>query len=244
MKIMYLDESGDHSLTKVDPSYPVFVLGGVIVDQDYANGVIQPELNQLKRDFFGNEQLILHTADISRNRNGFERVKDSVFRAQFYERLNEVMQRWDYQVVACAIRKDHHLSRYGDDALDPYMLSLNVLVERFCMEIGNQPSGGLIMVEARGHPLDAQLQLAWARLQVTGTQFMRAAQIKRRIAGLNIHPKSENIAGLQLADLVVSPIGRHVLGKKRHRDFEIVESKFRRHLGRYEGAGLVVLPKQ
>ncbi|HEU4740672.1 MAG TPA: DUF3800 domain-containing protein, partial [Meiothermus sp.] len=65
-----------------------------------------------------------------------------------------------------------------------------------------------------------------------------------RIAGLNIHQKSENIAGLQLADLVVSPIGRYVLGKNIHRDFEIVESKFRRHQGSYEGAGLVVLPKQ
>ncbi|WP_299428196.1 DUF3800 domain-containing protein [uncultured Meiothermus sp.] len=109
---MYLDESGDHSLTKIDPSYPVFVLGGVIVDQDYASSVIQPELDQLKRDLFGTESLILHTADISRNRNGFERVKDSIFGAEFFERLNEVMQRWEYQVVACAIRKDHHLSRY------------------------------------------------------------------------------------------------------------------------------------
>jgi hypothetical protein len=105
-------------------------------------------------------------------------------------------------------------SKYGDDALDPYM------------------------------PLDAQLELAWANLQVAGTHFMRAAQIKRRIAGLNIHQKSENIAGLQLADLVVSPIGRYVLGKNIHRDFEIVESKFRRHQGSYEGAGLVVLPKE
>jgi hypothetical protein len=124
------------------------------------------------------------------------------------------------------------------------MLSLNVLVERFCMEIGDQPSGGLMMVEARGRPLDAQLRLAWANLQVAGTHFMRAAQIKRRIAGLKIHRKNENIAGLQLADLVVSPIGRHVLGKNTRRDFEIVESKFRRYRGSYKGAGLVVLPKQ
>lgn len=40
------------------------------------------------------------------------------------------------QVVACAVRKDEHLARYGIAALDPYMLSLDILVERFCFEIG------------------------------------------------------------------------------------------------------------
>jgi hypothetical protein len=166
-----------------------------------------------------------------------------VFRAEFYERLNQAMQRWEYQVVACAIRKDDHLTRYGGDALDPYLLSLNVLVERFCMEVGDRAAGGLMMVEARGHPLDAQLKVAWDSLRIGGTQFVRAAEIKRRIAGLSIRQKHENIAGLQLADLVVSPIGRHVLGKTSHKDFQIIEGKFRRHKGGYKGAGLVVLPK-
>jgi len=32
MKVLFLDESGDHSLNVIDPQYPVFVLGGVIVD--------------------------------------------------------------------------------------------------------------------------------------------------------------------------------------------------------------------
>ncbi|MHB8782940.1 MAG: DUF3800 domain-containing protein [Desulfobacteria bacterium] len=36
MKILFLDESGDHNLSVIDPQYPLFVLGGVIVDKDYA----------------------------------------------------------------------------------------------------------------------------------------------------------------------------------------------------------------
>ncbi len=31
---MFLDESGNHDLTGIDLQYPVFVLGGVIVDED------------------------------------------------------------------------------------------------------------------------------------------------------------------------------------------------------------------
>jgi 23S rRNA U2552 (ribose-2'-O)-methylase RlmE/FtsJ len=38
MKVLFLDESGDHNLSVIDPQYPLFVLGGVIMDLDYAKG--------------------------------------------------------------------------------------------------------------------------------------------------------------------------------------------------------------
>ena len=34
MKIMFLDESGDHSLDKVDLQFPAFCLAGVITDEE------------------------------------------------------------------------------------------------------------------------------------------------------------------------------------------------------------------
>jgi len=49
---------------------------------------------------------------------------------------------------------------------------------------------------------------------------------------------------LQLADLVVSPIGRHVLGKPEREDFSVVRENLRKNSGgEYRGFGLVVLPK-
>jgi hypothetical protein len=33
VKVMFLDESGDHNLTVIDPQYPIFVLGGIIADR-------------------------------------------------------------------------------------------------------------------------------------------------------------------------------------------------------------------
>jgi hypothetical protein len=50
--------------------------------------------------------------------------------------------------------------------------------------------------------------------------------------------------GLELADLVVSPIGRAMAGYTRRDDWTVVESKFRCVDGDYFGAGLVVLPKE
>jgi Protein of unknown function (DUF3800) len=242
MKLLFLDESGDHSLFKIDPSYPMFVLGGIIVDQSYAEDMIQQDLDSFKQKMFGTKDLILHTADISRNRNGFERLKDTAFRQAFYEGLNTLMAKWQYKVIACAVRKDYHLQRYGSAALDPYLLSLNVLVEQFCFELG-EAGGGIMVVEGRDAYLNAQLELAWINLKLQGTEHFRGVEIARRISALNVRAKQQNIAGLQLADLVVSPIGRYVLGKKSHEDWRIIESKFRQIEGKYQDVGLVVLPK-
>jgi len=35
--------------------------------------------------------------------------------------------------------------------------------------------------------------------------------------------KKDNAAGLQIADLVVTPIGRWAMGKKAHEDWEIIK---------------------
>lgn len=201
MKVLFLDESGDHNLSVIDLQYPLFVLGGVIVEKDYAEGPLTDAVQQFKRRLFGRDDLILHTADITRNRNGFEQMQDAAFRRHFYDELNSLMQSLHYTIVACAIRKHEHLSRYGVAALDPYLLSLDILVEWFCMEIGDVEDGGVIVVERRGPTLDRELELAWLNLKIQGTQYMQASKIDRRILALHLRPKSDNLAGLQLADL-------------------------------------------
>ena len=245
MKILFLDESGDHNLSVIDPQYPIFVLGGVIMDKDYAEGPLTETLNEFKQEFFGSSEIILHTSDIARNRNGFESLTDSGFRNQFYRKLNELMRSIPYEVVACVIRKDSHLERYGEAAINPYSLSLTLLVERFCFEVGNVTNGGVIVVENREPSLDQSLESVWHDLRIRGTRYIKATAINGRILGLNLQARSENIAGLQLADLIVSPIGRHVLGKRDHEDWNVIYEKFRRsHQGVVEGYGLVVLSKQ
>ena len=245
MKTLYLDESGDHNLAVIDPQYPVFVLGGVIVDQPYAEHEVGRQLRQFKVAVFGRDDLILRTADISRNTRGFEALKDRAFRERFYERLNELMRGLAYTVVACAIRKDLHFARYGTTAVDPYLFGLEVLVERFCLAVGRERGGGQIVAERRNAVLDRELLGAWERLRQRGTRNARPRVIRDRIATLELRAKSENIAGLQLADLVVGPIGRFVLGKQTHEDFRIIESKLRQVGTRgYLGPGLVILPKQ
>ena len=68
MKILFLDESGDHNLDpqKVDASYPVFVLAGCIFNDAYYAEKVVPSFNKLKEDFFGSADIIFHTAEMIR----------------------------------------------------------------------------------------------------------------------------------------------------------------------------------
>jgi hypothetical protein len=245
VKVLFLDESGDHNLTVIDPQYPLFALGGVIMDLEYAEGTASEALKEFKSEFFGDASIHLHTADITRNRKGFERLKEPDFRAQFYNKLNQLIQSLDFEVLACVIKKEDHLKRYGMAAVDPYMLSLDILVERFCMGLGKKPDSGIIVAEKRGSTLDRQLEIAWLNLKVQGTRFVQASEIESTIRSLHLRDKKANLAGLELADLVISPIGRMVLGKTIKEDYEIVRSKMRTSpSGRLEGYGLVVLPNE
>ena len=246
MKTLFLDESGDHSFSAIDPQYPVFVLGGVIVDSEYAATEVDDVVRRLKLDVFDRHDFALHTADILRQRGAFRSLVDPQLRHLFQSRLNALMQRLDYTVVACAIRKDAHLAAYGAAALDPYALSLNVLVERFCFSLADarETQPGLIVAERRDKALDSALLASWRHLREQGTSYLRPAAIHDRVAHLRLEGKGAGIAGLELADLVVSPIGRFVAGKPPRKDWAIVESKLRRRKGEYLGAGLVILPKE
>lgn len=246
MKVLYLDESGNHDLTNIRPDYPVFVLGGVIVDRTYARTVVDQRVRKLKREFFGREDVILHTAEMIRWKNDFAFMKhDEELQGRFFRALTEMMSDLDYQVVACVIDKPAYAAKYGTDA-DIYRYSLDMLVERFCYEIGGVHNGGIIYAETRRADLDHDLNMAWEGIiKRNGLRYADSEKISSRIVDLVLRDKRVNIAGMQLADLVVSPIGRWKMGKPSQDDWRVVESKFRRRPGSssYLGTGLIILPR-
>lgn len=213
------------------------------MDLRYHDEIATPLLNSYKQRLFGHSDFIIHTADIVRRRGPFQRLTDPDFRERFYAETNTLMQQLNYKVIACVIRKNDHLVQYGLAAIDPYFLSVRVLVERFAFEIEGET--GEIIAEARDETLNNELRLSWIDLRTSGTEYLSASDIRSRIHDLHIRDKKQNIAGLQLADLIVSPIGRYVLKKPPRQDWTVIQSKLRRGPGgRWEGYGLVVLPKK
>lgn len=246
MLVLFIDESGDHNLDVIDPQYPLFVLGGCVIDLDYHDAIVKPRLCEFKKSLFDRDDFILHTADIARRRGIFSKLTDKAFREHFYEETNRLMDEVDYTIIASVIKKTEHLRRYGLAAIDPYMLCLRILVERFVLEIKNRGGAvsGLIIAESRDETLDNELRLAWMELRTSGTAYITASEVRKYVSELHIRNKNNNIAGLQIADLIVSPVGRFVLGKNPKQDWQIIKKKLRKNsVGRYMGYGLVILPK-
>ena len=244
-KLLYLDESGNHEIQKIDPDYPVFVLGGVIVDASYAKTVLEADVCRFKYRWFSDSNVVLHTADMVRNRFEFVMLKDSAVRERFYRDLNAMMRRLDYSVVAVGVRKyefrDHGRLRYR--RLDLYSLGFELLLELFYDEVVKARAIGEVVAEQRLPELDRRLIRSWERHLRTGASNVASSEFGRRIGRLDLKPKSENIARLQLADLVVSPIGRHVIGKHDKEDWRIIRGKVLNGSDASgEGYGLITLP--
>ena len=99
------------------------------------------------------------------------------------------------------------------------------------------------MAERRDEILDRQLENVWGSLLISGTKKCKAKTINKRLTGLHLIAKADRLAGLELADLITSPIGRHFLGKPEHKDWNIVKSKFKQNENDdYTGVGLTKLP--
>jgi hypothetical protein len=101
-KILFIDESGDHSLTKIDPQYPIFVLCGVILESE-SHDILTGRLDDFKLRLFGTRDIVLHTADFTRTATGFERMAEHDFRLTFFRELELLVARTNFQIVACVI---------------------------------------------------------------------------------------------------------------------------------------------
>lgn len=60
---LFIDESGDPSLSSINIDFPVFVLLGCLFDE-VAYQDICTKIVALKKEFFGSEHAILHSRDI------------------------------------------------------------------------------------------------------------------------------------------------------------------------------------
>jgi hypothetical protein len=241
---MFIDESGDHNLDpqKVQSSYPIFVLGGCIFEEKYYKEIFIPRFNALKKEFFGEKDIILHTLELTRPHRSkdkrYLKIRDSKFRIEFYTALNKLIQEVEFSLAACVIKKVEHVKQYGLEAFDPYLLSFDYLLSDFISHLSSHQKGKLI-AERRDDVLDNQLELSWLNLKINGTAKIRPTIIKRKIENLYLSPKSLNEPGIQLADLVANPIGRHsldIVRKLGHEvDFKILEKKL--------ASQITILPK-
>ena len=243
--IVFVDESGDHSMSSIDETYPVFVLACCLISKrDYMN-VVVPAVQRIKFATFGHDAVVLHERDIRKDLGPFSVLRDEQKKRAFLDVLTDVIEQTPMTVFATVVDKRRLRDRRRDE--NPYEVSLRFCLERifFCLRKNGQVEddhGPLVthtLCEARGRNEDNQLELAFRRI-CAGDNFNGAAFPFEPVI---VH-KRANAIGLQLADLVARPIGvRHLRPTQANRAWEVIERKMERdRQGDITGYGLKRFP--
>jgi len=236
--LLFLDESGDHGLVNVDPHFPVFALCGILVS-DTAYETIDAATRELKRKLWGEKKVILHSRDIRKCEKEFQILFDEGVKKSFYTEINKLVSDSEYTIIASAINKENHIKQYGKLASDVYEISLSFIIERSVFFLDDWRSGNRqlrIVIERRGKKEDGQLQEHFQRLCSRGTGYVTPDRIRAYGMNIEFRSKSDDVNGLQLADLVAYPIARYVLDPKRANPaFDVLEPKIYMKNGRRYG---------
>lgn len=217
---MYIDEVGNSDLgASLNPNHRYLSLTGVIASLEYVTSDLNPRIEDLKRRYFGahpDEPLILHRKELVNQRPPFAALRDPAIRVAFDGELLDLVRTLDYVVITAVIDKLEHLNRYQRWSFDPYHYCLTILLERFVLWLEDRDERGDVMAESRGKKEDMRLKAEFSRIYTTGTTNISHARFVARLTSsqLKVKPKSANVSGLQLADLIAHP--SFIAVKARH----------------------------
>ena len=201
--IVYVDESGDHSLASIDQGYPVFVLALCVFHKRHYAEKIIPAVQKLKFNYFGHDSVVLHENEIRKQKGDFAFLSHRPTRDEFMDRLSSVMDASNFILISCVVDKVR-LSRNEGANSNPYHIALGVCLEalrEFLAEKKQDDFKTHVLVECRGKKEDAELELEFRRICDGDNPGNRALPFDIVFAD-----KKTNLAGLQLADLVARPL--------------------------------------
>ena len=202
---------------------------------DYIDDIV-PNFQQFKFDHFGHDQIILHERDIRKQNKPFEFLTDRPGRLAFMQEIGDLIEQSQMTVISTVIKKRELAQQYRNP-YNPYDLAL-----RFCMEQAfsflrrkrSTRHTAHIVVERRGKDEDYTLK----------DTFGDVNQKLNDLFAIEFASKKANSTGLQIADLIAAPIGRHVLNPDQgNRAWDIIEPKLDKDRNNnVHGWGLKIFP--
>ncbi len=243
--LLFLDESGDHGLNKIDINFPIFVLTGLLFSE-HSYKIVCKKIEDLKLKYFNSKEVILHRRDMRKYERGFEIFFDQKIKEYFYIELNKILKESDYKIIASVIKKQKHIEQYGKLADDPYEIALTFVLERALFEANSLPNVKNIQVtiEGRGKKEDALLSKRYNELLYRGSSQVDSSRfIEVFDENLVVRLKKKNDIGIQLADLCAYPIARYFMNNNEPNPaYEVIKDKIRKGSKGVLGYGIKVFP--
>jgi hypothetical protein len=256
---IYIDEVGNNDKGKnLNQDQRFLSLTGVVFNLDYVKSTLTPDLERLKTTYFDNhpdEPVIFHRKELINKKHPFKALINPKVEVDFNKELLALLEKWEFKVMTVLIDKIEHQNRYGTWRYDPYHYCLAILFERYHLRLKDIKQLGDMMVESRGGKEDLRLKEAYRKIFEEGTDWVKSEDIDETLTSkeLKVKPKSANIAGLQIADLLAYPmykfslkhygIGKEEVSKTfNDQILQVVKPKIFKNGNRMEGYGLKLLP--
>ena len=255
---IYIDEVGNSDLkSSDDPNHRFLSLTGVVFDLDYVKDVLTPDMEMLKKKYFDphpDEPIVFHRKELVNKKFPFHALDNPETEASFNTEYLSLLEKWQYKIITIIIDKKEHQLKYERWRYDPYHYCMAIIFERFHLRLKEINIEGDMMFESRGGKEDMRLKESYRKIFAEGTDYIKAADIDETLTSreLKIKPKSANISGLQLADLLAYPARRFALKHYgllednrvtfNEQVIAVIKAKFFRKGEKLDGYGLKLLP--
>jgi hypothetical protein len=230
---------------------------GVILSLDTVKYRLYPQFEELKSKFFDShpdDPIVFHRKEIVNGRFPFQALKNQNIREEFDRELLRIITETDFTIVTVVIDKFKHSRRYKTGRYDPYHYGLAVLLERYVHYLDKHQIRGDVMAEARGGKENMRIKNFFRQICENGSQDITFDKIIATLTSkeIKIKLKSNNITGLQLADLLAHPSRREILLENEkikdnrelifaERIVKILKDKYDQHNGKIYGFGKNIL---
>jgi hypothetical protein len=255
---IYIDEVGNNDIGSSNtPNHRFLCLTGVVFDLEHVKEVLSPDIENLKTKYFNShpdDPVIFHRKELMNKKYPFKALWNPEVEKAFNEEFLQLLDKWKFKTITVLIDKLEHQNRYSTWRYDPYHYCMAIMFERYHLRLKETGLTGDMMFESRGGKEDRRLKDSYRNIFLKGTDWIKPEDIDDTITSreLKIKPKSANVAGLQVADLLAYPLYRFTLKyynlKSDDREtfnekiLEIIKPKIFRNGNRLEGYGIKRLP--
>jgi len=213
---MFIDDTGNvHSRTSNHPQNRFAGVVGVIFEMDYLHTTFEPSFNKLKGRHFGvgpdGKPPVLHLRRMKKAEAPLTHLTSECCRKRWEKDCMRMYTIAAYSVIAICVDKVAFYAAHPEWQGSVYKLLVGNAIERYFYFLRNKRSTGDVLTEATNSDLDQEIKELYSGFHANGTDHITGPTLRTRLSSneIKIKPKSANIPGLPLADLLAATCFSH-----------------------------------
>ena len=215
---MYVDESGDHVMEPSKWSTPdarYLGLTGVVIASETYRTHTHPDFEALKQKFFPHDPdypVILVRQKITQKRGIFRTLQDAEVATQWEGQILQFLESNISHLITVVMDKEAYGNTESQTTQQPYSHCVCALTIEYSQWLHKVGGSGDVMIESRRGKADSELREFYTNLMsASGAGSETHLPLDPVGSELKLERKSDNITGLQLADLIAYSSTRGIL---------------------------------